>query len=54
MITSFSSPKTKIPLSSNTQKEKILTANINTNKLKNYKDNSIFYHQKTKIIKLIK
>ena len=40
MITSFSSPKTKIPLSSNTQKEKILTANINTNKLKNYKDNS--------------
>ena len=37
MITSFSSPKTKIPLSTNTNGNKIST-NINTNKFKNYKD----------------
>ena len=38
MITSFSSPKTKIPLSSNSSNKNNISNNINTNKFKNYKD----------------
>ena len=44
MITSFSSPKTKIPLSSDTKSSNggSISTNINTNKFKNYKDSNNF------------
>ena len=44
MITSFSSPKTKIPLSSDTKSSNggSISTNINTNKFKNYKDANNF------------
>ena len=40
MITSFSSPKTKIPLSSERKSpnRKVISTNINTSKFKNYND----------------